>query len=147
MPFFRSVLLILSLFLLNSCSLEWVPFVYHLDIHQGNVVSQEMVDQLKPGMSKRQVTFIMGAPLLVDVFHDEQWYYIYSNEPGGEPRVQKKITLIFRQDQLVGLQGDFKPGNLPSIELKKDSTINVPKIEREKTLWQKISSLFTDDDD
>ena len=106
-----------------------------------------MVDQLKPGMSKRQVTFIMGAPLLIDIFHEERWYYIYSNQPGGEPRVEKKINLIFKQDQLVGLQGDFKPGSLPSIEMKKDSTISVPKIAREKTLWQKLKSLFVDDDE
>jgi outer membrane protein assembly factor BamE len=132
--------------LLAGCSLEWLPFVYRLDVHQGNIVSQEMVDQLRPGMTKRQVTFIMGAPLLVDPFHDNRWDYVYSNQPGGEPRVQKNISLIFKDDELAALQGDFKPGNLPSIEMKKDTSVIVPRIEREKTIWQKIKGLFMDED-
>ncbi|MGZ8247984.1 MAG: outer membrane protein assembly factor BamE [Methylomagnum sp.] len=122
--------------------MEWLPFVYHLDIHQGNVVSQEMVDQLRPGMTKRQVAFIMGAPLVVDPFHDGRWDYVYSNQPGGEARVQKNITLVFKDDELAGLQGDFRPGNLPSIEMVKDTVVDIPKIERERTLWQKISGLW-----
>jgi outer membrane protein assembly factor BamE len=127
---------------LAGCSLEWLPFVYRLDIHQGNVVSQEMIDQLRPGMTKRQVAFIMGTPLLADPFHDNRWDYIYSNQPGGEPRVEKSISLVFQNDELTGLQGDFRPGNLPSVEMTKDTTVNIPKIEREKTLWQKITGLF-----
>lgn len=130
--------------LLTGCSLEWLPFVYRLDIHQGNVVSQEMVDQLRPGMTKRQVAFIMGTPLLKDPFHDERWDYLYSNQPGGEPRVQKTVTLVFANDELSGLQGDFRPGNLPSIEMAKDTTVDIPRIEREKTLWEKITGLFGD---
>jgi len=132
---------LLALFF-TGCSLEWLPFVYRLDIHQGNVISQEMVDQLRPGMTKRQVAFIMGTPLLKDPFHDDRWDYIYSNQPGGEPRVQKAIVLVFANDELSGLQGDFRPGTFPSIEMSKDTTVNIPKIEREKTLWQKITGLF-----
>lgn len=132
---------LLSMFL-SGCSLDWLPFVYHLDIHQGNVVSQEMVDQLRPGMTKRQVAFIMGTPLLKDPFHDNRWDYLYSNQPGGEPRVQKNVTLVFEKDELAGLRGDFRPGNLPSIEMVKDTTVDIPKIDREKTLWEKIIGLF-----
>lgn len=137
-----TVITYLTALFLTGCSLEWLPFVYRLDIHQGNVVSQEMVDQLKPGLTKRQVAFIMGAPLVADPFHDDRWDYIYSNQPGGEPRVQKTITLVFNDDELAGLQGDFKPGNLPSIEMVKDQTVDIPKIDREKTLWQKFTGLF-----
>ena len=145
----RIVALVLTLSFLGGCSWEWLPFVYRQDIHQGNVITQEMVDQLKPGMTQRQVSYIMGTPLLIDPFHDERWDYVYSNQPGDEPRVQKNITLIFKGDELAGLQGDFWPGTLPSIEMKKDSSINITKIEREKTVWQMVSSLFgaTDVDD
>ena len=145
----RIVALVLTLSFLGGCSWEWLPFVYRQDIHQGNVITQEMVDQLKPGMTQRQVSYIMGTPLLIDPFHDERWDYVYSNQPGDEPRVQKNITLIFKGDELAGLQGDFRPGTLPSIEMKKDSSINITKIEREKTVWQMVSSLFgaTDVDD
>jgi outer membrane protein assembly factor BamE len=137
-----TVITYLAALFLTGCSLEWLPFVYKLDIHQGNVASQEMVDQLRPGMTKRQVAFIMGTPLLADPFHDDRWDYLYSNQPGGEPRVQRNVTLVFKEDELTGLQGDFRPGNLPSIEAVKDQTVDIPKIDREKTLWQKITGLF-----
>jgi len=132
--------------LLQACSWqqfrENVPGIYSMDIHQGNIVSQEMVDQLRPGMNKRQVLFVMGTPLLQDPFHEKRWDYLYSNEPNGKVRLQKRITLVFDEDELAGLQGDFRPGNLPSIEPPKDVTMNVPKISREKTLWESIASLF-----
>ena len=134
---------------LSGCSWQTVgeklPGVYKMDIHQGNIVSQEMVDQLRPGMNKRQVNFIMGTPLLQDTFHDDRWDYLYSNEPGGQTRLQKRITLVFEKDELMGLQGDFKPGNLPSIEPSKDITVNIPKIKREKTLWESITGVFSKD--
>ena len=98
-------------------------------------------------MTQRQVTYIMGAPLLVDPFHDNRWDYIYSNQPGDEPRVQKSVTLIFKGESLDQLQGDFRPGTLPSIEMKKDSSVEVPKIDREKTVWQMVTDLFTSEDE
>ncbi|MBS1213852.1 MAG: outer membrane protein assembly factor BamE [Proteobacteria bacterium] len=122
-----------------------MPWVYTQDINQGNIISQEMVDQLRPGMNKRQVTFLMGTPLLQDPFHGDRWDYIYSTEPGGEPRLQKRITLVFREDELAGMQGDFRPGTLPSIEPSKDVTVNIPKIDREKTLWETITGWFRAD--
>ncbi|QFY43432.1 outer membrane protein assembly factor BamE [Candidatus Methylospira mobilis] len=120
--------------------------IYTPDIHQGNIVSQEMVDQIRPGMNKRQIAFIMGTPLLQDPFHDNRWDYIYSNQPGGEDRMQKRISLFFKNDALSGVQGDFKPGTLPSVETNKDVTVDIPKIERDKTLWQTITSLFGGDE-
>jgi outer membrane protein assembly factor BamE len=125
-----------SLFL-AGCSL-----VYRVDIHQGNVVSQEMVNQLKPGMTKRQVAYIMGTPMVADPFHDNRWDYVYSNHPDDEDLIEKKITLVFRDDELAGIQGDLKPGTLPSVELARDTTVDIPKIDREKTLWQKIVGVF-----
>lgn len=126
---------------LTACSL-----VYRPDIHQGNIVSQEMLNQIKPGMTKRQVAYIMGSPLLADPFHDNRWDYVYSNHPNGEERVEKKVSLLFKDDELVGVRGDLRPGDLPSVELERDTTVNIPKIDREKTLWQKIASLFGADE-
>jgi outer membrane protein assembly factor BamE len=144
----RHLVIIGSLFL-TGCSWQsfkdLLPGVYTIDINQGNIVSQEIVDQLRPGMNQRQVAFIMGTPLLLDPFHDNRWDYLYSNEPGGEPRVQKQISLIFENEELVGIQGDFRPGNLPSVEPSKDVTVNIPKISREKSLWEKITGLFGGD--
>jgi len=121
-----------------------IPFVYRLDIHQGNIFSQEMVDQLKPGMTKRQVAFIMGTPLLEDTFHNGRWDYVYSNEPGGEDRVTKRFTAFFENDELVSVEGDLRPANNPSLDWKKDVTVNIPKIQRQKTLWEAVTGIFED---
>jgi len=97
-----------GLLALAGCSF---PGVYKIDIQQGNVVTQDMIDQLRPGMTRRQVRFIMGNPLLTDTFHADRWDYLYSLQPGGGERQQERISVIFNpNDQLVSLSGDFMPG-------------------------------------
>lgn len=99
---------LVGLLALAGCSF---PGVYKIDIQQGNVVTQDMIDQLKPGMTRRQVRFIMGNPLLTDTFHTNRWDYLYSIQPGGRQRLQERVSLTFDQnDLLVGLNGDFMPG-------------------------------------
>ena len=73
---------------LAGCSF---PGVYKIDIQQGNVVTQDMIDQLRPGMTQRQVRFIMGNPLVADTFHPNRWDYIYSMQPGGGERQQERV--------------------------------------------------------
>jgi outer membrane protein assembly factor BamE len=121
-----------------------VPLVYRVDINQGNLFDQEMVDQLKPGMTKRQVAFILGTPLVQDAFHSNRWDYVYSNEPGDEDRVEKKFSVFFQKDELVGLEGDLRPSNNPPVDTKKDVTVNIPKIQRDKTVWESITGIFDD---
>ncbi len=97
-----------GLIALAGCSF---PGVYKIDIQQGNVVTQDMIDQLRPGMTRRQVRFIMGNPLITDTFHANRWDYLYSIQPGGGTRLQERISLMFDgNDQLAGLSGDFMPG-------------------------------------
>ncbi len=87
------------------------PGVYKVDIQQGNVVTQDMIDQLRPGMTRSQVRFIMGSPLITDTFHASRWDYLYSIQPGGGQRQQERVSLVFNEsDQLAGLAGDFLPG-------------------------------------
>lgn len=94
--------------LLAACA--GFPGVYKIDIEQGNSITQEMVDQLRPGMTKRQVRFIMGTPLAQDPFNQERWDYIYSMQPGGEDREQERLTVIFDdEDRLASFAGDFEP--------------------------------------
>lgn len=140
----KSLLLIACLALPACTDAIRIPFVYRIDIHQGNIYDQEMVDQLKPGMTKRQVAFVMGTPLLQDVYHNDRWDYVYSNEPGGEDRVEKKFTIHFKDEELVGLEGDLRPGNSPSLAGKKEVVTDVPKIQRDKTVWESITSIFED---
>ena len=141
------ILWLVGVVLSSGCSTvaeyaDYVPGVYKLEIDQGNVISREMVDQLRPHMTKRQVKFIMGSPLLVDVFHQERWDYIYSEQQPGEAREQTKLSLFFEGDNLVGVQGDYRPtSTLVEIE-NKESMVDVPKRVEDKTLWQIIRSWF-----
>ena len=97
-----------GLLTLAGCSF---PGVYKIDVQQGNVVTQDMIDQLRPGMTRSQVRFIMGNPLLTDTFHANRWDYLYSIQPGGGKRLQERVSLVFNDnDQLAGLSGDFMPG-------------------------------------
>lgn len=128
----------------TSCSyvLNNLPGVYTVDVQQGNIVDQAMVDQLRPNMSKRQVLYIMGSPMLNDIFHQKQWDYLYSSQPGGEARQQKRITLFFEDDKIVSIQGDFRPSSLPIIKPSNETTVDVPKRDIEKTLGEMIAGLF-----
>ena len=97
-----------GLLALAGCSF---PGVYKIDIQQGNVVTQDMIDQLRPGMTRRQVRFIMGNPLIQDTFNTNRWDYLYSLQPGGGQRQQERMSVFFNEgDQLVNLSGDFMPG-------------------------------------
>ncbi len=87
------------------------PGAYKIDIQQGNVITQEMINQLRPGMTRAQVQYVMGSPLLEDTFNRNRWDYIYSLQPGGKDREQKTVTLFFENDQLSSIQGDLKPEN------------------------------------
>ncbi|MGR9108108.1 MAG: outer membrane protein assembly factor BamE [Gammaproteobacteria bacterium] len=127
-------------FILTSC-------VYQVDVEQGNIVTKDMVDLLEPNMNKRQVRYVLGTPLVVDVFHQDRWDYIYSIQPGGDVREQKRISVLFENDRLVGLQGDFRPSDEPPEETPKETTVNVPKIERDKTFWEIVTGLFGSDEE
>lgn len=139
------LLVLIAALALSACSdAIRIPLVYRIDIHQGNIFHQDMVDQLKPGMTKRQVAFVMGTPLVQDAFHSNRWDYVFSDEPGDGDRVEKKFSVFFEKDELAGLQGDLRPGSNPSPEGKKDVTVNIPKIQRDKTVWESISGIFSD---
>ena len=145
-PFYLPILIV-SL-TLTSCStiMNNIPGVYSIDIEQGNIINQDMVDQLRPKMTKRQVLYIMGSSMLVDVFHQKRWDYIYSEQPGGKPRRQKRLSLFFDGDELMGVQGDFRPSSLPVITKSYDTTVEVPKRDLDRTLWGKMKRLWTEDE-
>jgi len=110
-------LLTLSLFNIAGCSYRpslpklSLPSVYKIDIQQGNVITQEMIDQLRPGLTKRQVQYVMGTPMIEDTFNQSRWDYVYSYQPGGEKRQQESISLFFENDLLTHFEGDFIPSN------------------------------------
>lgn len=110
-----------------------LPGVYRISIMQGNVIEQNMLDRLKPGMEKRQVKFIMGTPTITDPFHPERWDYIYTFTPGADQRHQRHVTLYFEDDKLAYLDGDVVTSiRKPPENLRKSKIVEVPQWRRKK---------------
>ena len=130
---------IIASFFLVACSNDPVvnrlPFVYRIDIQQGNVIDQEMVDRLRLGMTKRQAQFVLGAPMLVDPFHADRWDYVYLFRPGSESRGEarrERISLFFEEDRLVNITGTMQPNPQPdALPANRQITVVVPPQEPE----------------
>ena len=88
-----------------------VPVIkpFKMDIQQGNVVTSKMLLQLRPGMTKSQVRFIMGTPLVVDSFHTNRWDYFYQMRQAGKVVDKRRVILDFDKDLLVKVRGDVVP--------------------------------------
>lgn len=82
---------------------------YKMDIQQGNAVTPKMMMQLRPGMTKSQVRFILGTPLLVDSFHIDRWDYFYQMRKEGRIIEQRRVVLEFEGDTLAHVRGDVVP--------------------------------------
>ena len=79
---------------------------YKIDIQQGNVVKQEDVAKLKPGMTKAEVKTILGTPLLNDPFHLERWDYVFRFRKGNIVTEERQLTVFFADDKLSRVEGD-----------------------------------------
>lgn len=79
---------------------------YRIDIRQGNYIDQEMVSQLRPGMTRDQVRFVLGSPLLVDTFRPDRWDYVYLFKPGKDEPEQRMLSVFFENELLVRVEGD-----------------------------------------
>jgi len=109
---FLLALLIVTAALLNGCSYLKYPDIHKVTVQQGNIVNQEMVDQLRPGMTRSQVRYILGTPLLMDTFDQDRWDYYYSIKPPGRPELREKITVFFDGNTLTHFSGDYLPSSL-----------------------------------
>lgn len=89
--------------------LEDLPFVYRMTVQQGNILTKETVDRLELGMTKNQVQFLLGTPVLVDFFHRDRWDYTYTLQRGHQPMETRYLTLFFKDEQLARIEGDFRP--------------------------------------
>lgn len=82
---------------------------HKVDLQQGNYVDQEMVSKLKLDMTREQVLFAMGTPLVIDPFHPNRWDYVYLTGVAGDVSRVRGITLEFADDRLVRISGDVVP--------------------------------------
>lgn len=103
------LLLLLCVALLASCALVEKISPYHVDTQQGHILSREAVAKLKTGMTKEQVRFILGTPLIDDAFHADRLDYVYHNQKGRGPVEQGRLTLYFKQNRLERIDTDLVP--------------------------------------
>ena len=109
MIFPRFAPVVIAFGLLSACSS--VPRIvneYRIDVQQGNVLTQEMVSQLRPGLTRDQVRFILGTPVLMDMFHANRWDYFYWLKKGNSGEVDtRRFAVYFDADgKLISVAGD-----------------------------------------
>ena len=134
-------LLLLSI---SGCNKDKIPGVYRIDVRQGNDVTQEMLNQLEPGMTKSQVAYVMGTPLLIDTFNPNRWDYIYTYQPGNGDREQRRITVFFKDEKLNRLDGNTRVvarEELPEI-VRTDKNVVVPLTKRNTGLIDDIKDTL-----
>lgn len=99
---------------LSACSSFRFPGVHKINIQQGHIITEEMVSQLKLGMTKRQVRFVLGNTLTPDTFNDDRWDYPYNVRRGSQGNIRQYLyTVYFENDKLVKTEGDYIPGRAP----------------------------------
>jgi outer membrane protein assembly factor BamE len=115
---------------ISACSYNGslnLPGLYRIDIQQGNIIDQDMLDRLRPGMDKFQVEFILGTPAIADPFHADQWDYLFSMAEESENRQQRHIRVHFIEDKLAYIDGDVSVSNREITDaLRRSRTVEVP---------------------
>ena len=135
--------LILLFALLTACGSS-APTVkpFKMDIQQGNVVTSKMLLQLRPGMTKSQVKFIMGTPLIVDSFHKDRWDYFYQLRQAGKIVEQRRVILDFDKELLTKVRGDVVPqgnaGAATGVDTITAKSITVEPKPKEKSMLDKL---------
>jgi len=116
-----SILSLSALLLLPGCG--W-PRVHKVVVQQGNVITQAMIDKLKPGMTRAQVAFIMGDPVVHNTFGDNRWDYVYTLENPGVFQASINMSLFFEGDELAYFTGDLAPtASKPSETIELDADV------------------------
>jgi len=135
--------LLFGLSLSGCTSMSNFSLVHTPDIQQGNIITPEMVAELKPGMSRRQVRFLLGTPLLVDVFHQQRWDYPFTMKKRNEPMELKRFSVYFKGDELARYEGDILPAAAPQLSKdKKEIIVSVPDYEGDKGLVERGLNLI-----
>lgn len=118
----KTILIIFAIGSLVACSSLRFPGVYKVRVQQGNYIEKKMVDQLKVGMTRRQVQYVMGTPLLEDTFHTDRWDYLFMVKRGGDVLVDRRFTVFFNDEGLERWETDieFKDDEEPQSSAEKE---------------------------
>jgi outer membrane protein assembly factor BamE len=129
---------------LTGCSgLGDFSLIHTPDIQQGNIITPEMVADLEIGMSKRQVRFVLGTPLLLDVFHQDRWDYPFTMKKRNEPQVIKHFTVFFADEELASFAGDIEPADAVESSVdSKEIVVSVPDYTGDKGVIERGLNLI-----
>ena len=107
----RKLLIVVAVLAAGCSRVPMLPGLtaHKIDIQQGNYITQEMVSKLKAGMTRSQVRYILGTPLVADPYHSDRWDYVYQMQQKGETTEFRKIYLLFEHDKLARIDGDVVP--------------------------------------
>ena len=111
----RLVICLFASVLLSACGL-----LYRVDVPQGNLLDQEVIADLETGMSKRQVSLLLGTPAITSPFHQDRWDYIYSLRRRGREAEVRNLTLHFDGETLARIEGDLLPERTVEEDLLED---------------------------
>lgn len=126
-----------------------LPFVYKMTVQQGNIVTEEMIDRLEPGMSPNQVRYLLGTPVLVDIFHTDRWFYTYTIRRGHEEMEKRPIAVFFQGDEMVRVEGFIRPDAQRAASREpQELVVSVPDWEGDRGILSKAFRAvgFGDDD-
>jgi outer membrane protein assembly factor BamE len=115
---------------------------YKVEVVQGNFVSKEQVDALKPGMSRQQVREILGTPLVTSLFHAGRWDYVFTLKRKGSPFQERRLTVFFKDDSLDKFEGDPMPTEaefVASLDNKRKGAV-VPPLEASEDALKKFAA-------
>jgi len=143
--FVTAVFVLPIVFVLNGC---FRP--YKIDIQQGNFVTAQQLKQLKSGMTKREVRYVLGTPMIADPFHENRWdYYYYLRSNKSKTPEHRRITIVFNNDALQEIQGDVVAQGVSESEGTEESStggtkVTEPRAEKKTGLfrraWDKVFS-------
>jgi len=113
-------------------------WVHKIDIQQGSVVTQEAAAQLKPGMTREQVRFVLGTPPLTDIFHTDRWDYPFTMQRRGGPIEKRSFVVHFEQNRLKSFGGDPLPTEQ---EFNLANRIE-PAPPKDASIWERLKGMF-----
>ncbi len=120
-------------------TLDTLPLIYRPEVQQGNLVTPEMVAQLKVGQDQSQVRYLLGTPMLQDVFHANRWDYVYTHGIGSRPSEIRRVTLLFEDGRLAQIDTDLPPATAEQVaKKKKEVVLSVPDYEDDTTIFGKL---------
>jgi len=122
-----SILAAVVAVVLSACSF-FAP--YRIDVRQGNYIDQNMLAQLKRGMTRDQVRFVLGSPLVVDVFRTDRWDYVYRLKRGNGDVQQRTVSVFFVDGLFDRVEGDMGKIEGDRSEHQPPRVVEVPKPEK-----------------